>query len=465
MPRPARLFAVLLGLASIALPLMTRAADPSASSDALIALRAEPQSELRIVYRKDAGGKSETVMIGLAADYDYVDLGSVRTIHDYKLRRVLTVGPGGSFVNNSLYALVWHRVAELQNRARMRKMLEAAKVDAAKVPSTTDPFWIETELGLVNPSLPRPEIVRREEGGRSIWRVGRDDVAAVKFKAEPVPEAVRPGLRRLWPALLALHPVIADALTASAHLPEELTLQAMSSPAGVKQEERWTLTAVEWVSGASYPLARGLMAEPAEKRGSFPEIFHILSAYVAEKRAPPPEALYIGRVRDAIGRGAGLEAMLWLLEMQLAAGTQADCRQAPNPDPFCQLAPQAGPLAKADPRFALTFGAQAPGEADRHKFDDLPNAYLTRVLFATKPHPQDVTAAENEAGLLSGIKAAPIANFCKDAGDFYLQNWNPAAAWQVMDLGRQMAGHHAGDLLSSLDEVEARLVTAAPSLF
>jgi hypothetical protein len=58
-----------------------------------------------------------------------------------------------------------------------------------------------------------------------------------------------------------------------------------------------------------------------------------------------------------------------------------------------------------------------------------------------------------------------LANFCKDAGDFYAGLWHPFAAWQVFDLGRFMANHQSGDLLGQVDKLEAAVETGMPTLF
>ena len=63
------------------------------------------------------------------------------------------------------------------------------------------------------------------------------------------------------------------------------------------------------------------------------------------------------------------------------------------------------------------------------------------------------------------MPASPVANFCKDAGDFYAGAWEPLAAWQVWDLGRLMTNYSAGDLLDTIDTLEARLVTDQRTFF
>jgi hypothetical protein len=107
---------------------------------------------------------------------------------------------------------------------------------------------------------------------------------------------------------------------------------------------------------------------------------------------------------------------------------------------------------------------QAPNESDRARFDSLPNAYLLRLLWATRPPGSEVRRSETEHDLLAALQASPIANFCKDAGDFYAASWQPFAAWQIWDLGRMMAGHAPGDLLDSIDTLEANL-TAGERIF
>jgi hypothetical protein len=87
----------------------------------------------------------------------------------------------------------------------------------------------------------------------------------------------------------------------------------------------------------------------------------------------------------------------------------------------------------------------------------LPNAYLLRLLWATRPPGKGVDRKEGEQDLLVALKSSPVANFSKDTGDFYAMQWQPFAAWQAWDLGRLMASHRPGDLLGSVDLLEAGL--------
>ncbi len=67
--------------------------------------------------------------------------------------------------------------------------------------------------------------------------------------------------------------------------------------------------------------------------------------------------------------------------------------------------------------------------------------------------------------MLVALKTSPIADFCKDTGDFYASAWHPFAAWQAWDLGRLMANHRSGDLLDQVDKLEASVAKGIPTLF
>jgi hypothetical protein len=185
---------------------------------------------------------------------------------------------------------------------------------------------------------------------------------------------------------------------------------------------------------------------------------------VAERRKPPPQDVYRDRIESAIARKAGLEGLIWFLESQLAARGNSGCAP-PADSEVCALGAQAGSIAKMDPRTAIAFAQRSPDAADRPQFDSLPNAYLLRLLWATRPPGKDVSMADSEAGLLLAVQASPVANFCKDTGDFYARSWQPFAAWQAWDFGRLMAGHVSGDLLDQVDALEAQLMRSEPTLF
>jgi hypothetical protein len=462
-----RLFALvsaaltLFAFPSRAAPLVS----PAAGSDAVLAMRSDPQPELRLEYRVERETVApETVIIGLAKDYHYKNSAAGFSINDYRLHRILHLESDGRFINDSLYAEVWFRAAELENRAIIMSALDKAGIDGAKGFAAQNPFWAETELGLINPKFPRPDLHRTESKDRTSWSLGKDEVAAVRYRQEAVPDSIRAGLRRWWPSIFSIHPQIIEELARNGRVPEELWVRQMVHAGKTFETAHWSLIKAEWIEGAKYPLSPGLAAVPTEPRGAFPQVFSTLSAAVAERRQPPPESVYRARTESAIAHTAGLEAFLWVLEMQLAAGVNTSCA-APSTTDFCALAARVGLLAKMDSRMAIAFAARAPDEADRSQFDSLPNAYLLRLLWATRPPGKGVKYEDSEHDLLVALQTSPIANFCKDAGDFYAGSWRPFAAWQVWDLGRLMAGHRNGDLLSQVDAIEAEVTRREPALF
>lgn len=437
---------------------------PAAGSDLILSMRA-PTGELRFEYRQEGDpDRPGTVSGGLAGDYHYVRSKEQLRIYDYRLRRIFHAEHTDTFINDSLYADVWYRAAELHNRIMMSGVLQGAGVSAPKdVAMAHDPFWMESDLGMVSPQVPHPDLRQVSEPRGARWLLKDEEVARVRYDAREVPQALQSGLRRFWTTFTPMHPDIAAGLAASPHLPAELWIKQQrfgKDPVTM----HWTLTTQKWEAAATYPLPAHLAAHPTLDKGSYPDIFATLAAATADKRLPPTQASYTTRAEAALQNGAGLEALLWAIEASLAQGTAVKC--APNDtQPHCTLLARIGPVARSDPRTALAFKAQSPDETDRAQFDNLPNAYVLRLLWATRPSGKGVEPAERERDLLAALRASAVANFCKDTGDFYATGWQPWAAWQVWDLGRLMAGHEAGDLLSQVDANETNMVATEPAYF
>jgi hypothetical protein len=436
---------------------------PAAGSDIVLAqLGAEP--ELRLQYRvQRAATPAESVTIGLAKDYHYRSSPAALTVYDYRARRILRVSAESQFINDSLYAEVWYRRAELENRAAIAAALKAGG-DVGKGLLAQDPFWAETQLGLTTSKFSRPSLQRTEIKGRIAWRTSDEEVVAIRYRQDAVPAELRASLRRLWPAIAALHPEIADELAQGGKLPEELWVKQIDSTGKSLETVHWALLHSEWTPQTKYPLPPHLQAIASDSHGAYPQIFQTLVATVAERRTPPAADVYRARIESAIAHSAGLEALVWVIEMQLAAGVNANCAASPTAQ-SCSLAAQAGPLAKMDSRTAVAFAQRSPDAEQRSQFDSLPNAYMLRLLWATRQPGKGVKLEDSELDLLHALQATPVANFCKDTGDFYARIWQPFAAWQAWDLGRLMAGHVSGDLLSQVDTLEAEVARREPTFF
>ena len=129
---------------------------PAAGTDTVLSMRAAPSEELRLEYHKDSGRDAGTVSVGIASDYHYVRAAGRTRIYDYKLRRIFTVR-GQNFVNDSLYAEVWYRAAELHNRIVLAASMKSARIQPQKgTGAVNDPFYMESELGVSSPDVPRP---------------------------------------------------------------------------------------------------------------------------------------------------------------------------------------------------------------------------------------------------------------------------------------------------------------------
>ncbi|HTC52397.1 MAG TPA: hypothetical protein VK700_10705 [Steroidobacteraceae bacterium] len=443
------------------------AVSPAAGSDEVRSLHPPGTGELQLQFSSDVAGQDlQTISAGLSKDYDYVADQHGLRLHDYQLRRVYSVDPDKHFFNNSLFAEVWFRVAELENRVALRKSMQAAGLPMDKDPNSQDPFWMESGLGVVSEKLPRPSVQRSVLDGRTRWEEGGAEVVAVRYDAEPVPEAVRGGLRRFWASFVHIHPLIADDLAATGQVPQELWVMAQR-PGKDPVVMHWKLTRRQWRAQAPFPLPPHLSAAAAVPAwpSVFPDIFALLSREVANHAVPPAQDVYVSRAEGAIDRGAGLEALVTVLEMNLARGPAATACMPADPRPFCALVEKAGPLFGNDPRYAIAFARQSPDLSERAQFDSLPNAYLLRLLWATRPPGKGIVREATERDLLAALNASPVVNFTKDTGDFYIGAWEPFAAWQVWDLGRLMAGHVSDDLLRQINSLEDQLYVGVPSLF
>jgi hypothetical protein len=439
---------------------------PADGSDAVLALRHDAQRELHLAYRIERPGEpAETVTLGLSTDYHYrMSDSRGLAIVDYRLKRIFRVpNENGGLINDSLYADAWYRGVELANRANINEILAKAGVNAPQGLHAQDPYWAETELGVTTPKFPRPDLHREDLNGRIRWSLGNDEIVAIRYREESVPVDLRRGLRRWWPSIAAIHPAIADELAQSGKIPAELWVKEVVH-AKTFVTAHWTLTDARVIESAHYPLPARLTAAPTESSATYRQMFELLSKSVAERRAPQPQETYVARAQAAIGKGAGLEALVWTIEMSLAAGVDEPCSSVSEVD-HCALAARAGPLARADSRTAVAFAAHSPDAADRAQFDSLPNAYLLRLLWATRPPGQGIKREDAEHDLLVALSTSPIANFCKDTGDFYAAGWQALPAWQVWDFGRMMANHRRGDLLDQIDKIEASVEKEEPSLF
>lgn len=457
----ALVLASLFGGLTYAAPLVS----PASGSDVVLAMRAESQPELRLTYNVERPSTpTEAVTFGLSTDYHYRESASSGlSIADFRLKRILRSQKSGGFVNDSLYAEAWYRGAEVSNRANIDEALTKAGVDPVKGLLSQIPYWAETELGVTSAKFTRPDLHRETVKDRISWSFEGNEVVAVRYRDEPVPTPLRRGLRRWWPSVAPIHPAIVDELAASGKVPAELWVSEVVKGKSLERVH-WTLTEARFVESAKYPLPAGLAAMPTEVRGAYPQLFGLLAGSVAEKRAPISQEAYVARAKSAISQQAGLEALLWIMEMQLAAGIQTPC-SAPSDTDHCALAAQAGPLAKMDSRTAIAFTSRSPDASDRAQFDSLPNAYFLHLLWATRPPGNGVKREDSERDLIAALKASPIANFCKDAGDFYAGSWQPFAAWQVYDLGRLMPNHQSADLLGQVDKLEAAVEAGMPTLF
>jgi hypothetical protein len=141
---------------------------PQATADKLLAGRpALQEPAIAFVYKIDGGSMPGPVTVNIATDFTVVERGLESRIYDYALRRVIVVNKiANTIQNGSLYALADFFAAETFNRRYQHRLLNSLK--SAGVAKMMDPFWVQSELHVMDPEDGIAAIDRRADADRSV---------------------------------------------------------------------------------------------------------------------------------------------------------------------------------------------------------------------------------------------------------------------------------------------------------
>lgn len=437
---------------------------PNATAQDIRARHAAETGVWRLTYAvKDDQGAVTSLVLGIGPDYVLRQDGTGTRITDFTLDRIYGVAvDGGTFENDSLHAVVVFRIQELQNRKSLARVMEGAKID--KLEPMLDSFWAECELSMKMPNQ-APYVVRRENDTLTLWR--GEHVAVRAVLGDEAPPNARGRLVRLWRHAMPLHPQMARELAESGRAPTSLEV-AVPSPKGLGRVVL-TLVKSEWVERTAFPLPAD--AEIAPDRGSPATIAMLTAARAAaraETAAPTLDA-YLGRMRDALGRGARLEAALWGMEALLSgrADMNALCPTPDHRGEPCDGFRTALKGGFADPRAQVLFGRGAvTGDTPVPDLSDLRNAHVGRLLMSTRLVMGGAFGAKVEDGYRAALDAAPgVAGYYKDIGDYYQRTFQHPTGWKFYDLGRQLPSGQGHFLLREVDGLEAKIKRDFPDLY
>ena len=448
---------------------------PHTSAAQILAARPRAAGEeWRATYRVTEGeGGPREVVVGLGPDYLLISEGPHRTIVDRALRRRIEI-EGDQFANTSLYAMPAFAAYEIQNRAALRRVMNAAGQSVGIY--SLDQFWAEADLGVTTggPAV-QIEAAPLPSGG-SVYSYRGTEVARFSPSDRSLP-AVRGELLRLFlQHRLRLHPSIRDAIVATGRMPQEI---AYSRPVALElRQETWQLTVFE-----QHPAAYALppSAGPVIRADAFFEREILPSMLAAVEAHQPPRSLDQSR-RAAVAaadRGNWADAMLIVMETSLQYGVH-DC-----PPPLAARK-ECLDLAAHRSEMMADLGAAAFVQATGIQYRDsaqairlwrgmsrsgLSNPTLIDLMIANTLSSQEAKPSQAEAEeptrlFASALRGNPfIASIYKDIGDHYMRRLAPLTAWIAYDLGRAVPGRPANDNLAKISALERLLEQQHPAFF
>jgi hypothetical protein len=447
---------------------------PNATAHALIAARPAVQEPgLEFVYTVKGGDAPGTLTVDMAQDFTVVSREPTKElIYDYALRRILVLDDGPhNFQNDSLYAMVDFYAAETYNRRYLRKLLSAA--GAKTTTNTNDPFWVQSELHVMDPEDGVPTIGRRAGKDGSIhFSYDGKEVASYMPGTQALTKDQAAAFARFLRMTAVLHPTIIDDITASGHLPKTLafTLSDMQK----KRDVMWTFQSAVAVKDA-YPLQSGAHPVPSLQDSGGDKVLASLipvmqSAIAGTAPGHKSAADFHAAIDAAMNKNQLFQATVLGFEFNLQYGEAAmDCA-AP-----CHSLKEVFTAAKADPRAqALVTSLQPASPAEFEtaiktltdmKRDDLSNPYMVDDFLGNI-----LTEARRGDDALpffaNAIKGNPyVPGFYKDIGDAYREGFEPDAAWLCYDFGRSLPQSGTAPVLADMNAYEANLEQKYPQFF
>jgi len=449
---------------------------PQASAAQITAARGNlSEPILRIVFDVSGGSHTApaTMTIDLAPDYVFVRDEKSSTIYDYKLRRIIELDePQHRFSNGSLYATADFRFAETFNRRYERRLLSAAKVEQAA--DMFDPFWVQSELHVMDPADPVPVVDRRSATDGIHFSYKSNEIAAFSFSEEKIGASEKTAFGHVLQERTILHPSIIAALLADDRLPERLSF-AMP-PIRKKDAELWVLRSAGRMT-ATYPLTGDYVAEQTKAgigstalAGLVPFMLDAVAGRAGS--GPRPVAQYHALIDEALRKKAGLQAVLLAFEVNEQYGEPS--LACVGQTPACHSMKDVVTQSQADPRVndlihSFEIERATPNDAiklrQNLRRDDVINGYVIDGFIGNALG--STGHADQALPLLIGeVRGDPyVAGYYKDLGDLFRRSFKPAEAWLCYDLGRVLPGGPSAPVINTINGYEAQLAAKLPQFF
>jgi hypothetical protein len=352
-----------------------------------------------------------------------------RSVLDYEHERALRVEADGSYRESSLLATFAFIEMEMKNRARIAKVLAAAKMkdEAARPREISILFGWPAEGDDTS-------VTTAKDGDAVVFRDGDEELARWTPSAELLDDAQRASLVRFLQHRCRLHPAIREAIAADGHAPSAIRFRWLNT--GTRSTTELTLLGAKRVSDAgSIQLQRRIFDEsdPLARVAK-----RVLVPAKEDTAARLGKDDFLRLAREARTAGRFEDAALLLIECGLQTGD-------PVTDALRDLRSDEAASARLEKLLGI-IGNHDPAKS-LEGLDSLDRASFSR------PHVIDVLRANSLAAtrrqdkaieaMLGALAADPwLTGAWKDLGGFYYACFDTERTWLAWEAGRRAASDH-----------------------
>lgn len=387
------------------------------------------------------------VIVGISPELLSVEQDGQRHVWNFKTYRIKHANPADkTYTETSLYSDLDFRIAELQNRMFLQKVMR--KVERPDKKKLFDLFYSEAMFSLQLPDVAwQPEILESDQPGTKNFKYKDQIVTSFTPANHDLTPELLPQFRRFLLYRCNIHPLIRSKIEQAGKLPQSLSFYIDNPPLGWERS-KYELKGFSDKAPAdvpedfkkviekNHPLK--LVYEELEKRGG---------AFPANMKEDA-----IAFFDKAMSEQRYLDAFLALMEYSLATGRQLEPQLE-----------QMSPHAKTDldiQQFAKGFAKptnEDEGKASLAALDSFDRSklqkgylldYFRANLLTTLKH-YDVTdfktsgEANPEACFLKVLAVNPfIVEVYHDLGLWYQERYHAVHAWDSWDLGTSLCPDH-----------------------
>lgn len=397
------------------------------------------------------------LQVVLATNEVVTESEGIRTIYDFKGRRILQLTPNTrSYADLSLFSVVGFRVIEFQNRRSLAGLLKGVDLKDEPMPIPLS----EHLFSLADPET-KATVDRKAENGTVAYSWKSRPLLSWSEKIVPMPAHQRSRFATFVRYVYGGRPELLSAMQKLDGIPERLVITMHDVPGTTTTT--LALKSSNTLDGPAFALAGLQKSAPVQdpKLASLLEKAQIDGPADHTRRS---EAIAV-RAKNALQEKRGLDVFLALTEFSIQNGKPlsgldkdqvgALVKTDPNlRDLLSSLKPPANEKAAVEATETLHRLAAHAEESGRHVL----KLFEANNLSAAG----DVQAAEKL--FVDALATNPsLTGAWKDLGDLHFRRFDMKGAWICWDLARTISPEH--EMLKPVNDFESRLMKDHPEYF